>query len=177
MSLLLTLFLAQAEPAQLAGVHIPDSATVGGKKIVLNGMGLREKFFIDVYVGALYLPSRTNNAQQAISQDVPKRIVMHFIYDQVTAAQLNEVWREGFGSAPGGATHKASVDKLCSWMATVTSGDEIILDYAPGSGTTVTVKGAKKGTIPGADFMKVLWSVYLGPVPPTEKLKKGMLGR
>lgn len=177
MSLLLSLFLATAEPAQIAGVQVPDTAQVGGKNLVLNGMGLREKFFIDVYVGSLYLPVRTNNASQAVNQDVPKRIVMHFIYDEVTASQLNEVWREGFASAPGGATHKASVDKLCSWMAAVHPGDQVILDYVPGNGTTVTVKGTQKGTIPGAEFMKALWNVYLGPVPPTEKLKKGMLGR
>jgi hypothetical protein len=176
-SLFLTLFLTNAMPAQLAGVQIPDSATVGGKSIVLNGIGLREKYFIDVYVGALYMPARTSNAQQAINQDVPKRIVMHFIYKEVTAEQLNEVWHDGFASAPNGSAMKAQLNKLCSWMATVRTGDSIILDYVPGTGTTVTVKGAKKGTIAGTDFMKALWSVYLGPVPPTEKLKKGMLGR
>jgi hypothetical protein len=51
-----------------------------------------------------------------------------------------------------------------------------VLDYVPGTGTTVTVKGAKKGTIAGADFMKALWSVYLGANPPTAKLKSGLLG-
>ncbi len=177
MSLLLTLLLNLAMPAQIAGVNIPNTATVGGKQVVLNGVGLREKFFIDVYVGALYLPAKTTNATQAIQQDVPKRIVMHFIYDEVTAAQLNETWREGFGKSSAGSGMKAQVDKLCNMMATVHSGDEIVLDYAPGTGTTVTVKGAKKGTIPGADFMRVLWGVYLGAEPPTEKLKKGMLGR
>ena len=176
MSLLLTLLLNFATPAQLAGVTVPNSATVGGQQVVLNGIGLREKFFIDVYVGALYLPSKTSNATQAISQDVPKRIVMHFIYDEVTAAQLNETWNEGFAKVPGGSGMKAKVQKLCGMMATVHAGDEIILDYAPGTGTTVTVKGQNRGTIAGADFMRALWGVYLGSVPPTEKLKKGMLG-
>ena len=177
MSLLLSLFFATAEPAQIAGVNIPDTASVAGKSVVLNGLGLREKYFIDVYIGALYLPARTSNASSAINQDVHKRIVMHFIYKEVTAAQLNEVWREGFANVPNKAAQKPNLDKLCSWMATVNSGDQIVLDYAPGTGTTVMVKGQKKGTIAGADFMKALWTVYLGPVPPTEKLKKGMLGR
>ena len=40
--------------------------------------------------------------------------------------------------------------------------------------TTVTVRGENKGTIAGTDFMKGLWSVFVGPYPPTEKLKTGM---
>jgi hypothetical protein len=47
-------------------------------------------------------------------------------------------------------------------------------DYVPGAGTSV--KGQLKGTIPGADFMRGLWSVYLGPNPPTKALKSGMMG-
>ena len=47
----------------------------------------------------------------------------------------------------------------------------------PGKGTTVTVKGKVKGTIEGADFMRVLWAVYLGDSPPTKAFKTGMLGQ
>ena len=44
----------------LAGPKVPKSVTVGGKKCVLNGTGMREAtvFKVDVYKGALYLPSK-----------------------------------------------------------------------------------------------------------------------
>jgi len=172
----LSLLLPGALAASLAGVTLPDTAQVGGQTVLLNGLGLREKYFIDVYVGALYLPQKNGNAQAAINQDAAKRITMHFIYDKVTADQLNETWREGFANA-GAAGLGAQLNQLCGFMSDVSSGQQIVLDYAPGVGTTVTVAGSQRGTIPGVDFMKALWSVYLGPVPPTEKLKKGMLGR
>ena len=35
---------------------------VGEQELVLNGMGLREKFWVDVYVGALYLPEPAEQA-------------------------------------------------------------------------------------------------------------------
>ncbi len=169
---MLALMLGWSLAGQLAGVSFPDTVTVGGKDVLLNGIGLREKYFIDVYVGALYLPAKTGSANQAIQGDVPKRIVMHFLYERVTAEQLNETWDEGFGKA--GTT--SGLAELKGMMRDVTAGQRIVLDYAPGVGTTVTVAGATMGTIAGADFMRTLWTVYLGGSPPTEKLKKGMLG-
>ncbi|HEX6929025.1 MAG TPA: chalcone isomerase family protein, partial [Gammaproteobacteria bacterium] len=46
-------FAGGVSAAELAGVTLPDTASVGGQELVLNGMGLREKFWVDVYVGAL----------------------------------------------------------------------------------------------------------------------------
>ena len=40
----------------IADVNIPDSFSAGGHRLILNGAGIREQFFMDLYVGALYLP-------------------------------------------------------------------------------------------------------------------------
>ncbi len=169
-------WMAVASAGELAGVNLPDQATVGGSAMVLNGMGLREKYFIDVYVGGLYLPSKTTSSSEAVSVDASKRIVMHFLYKVVTADQLAETFREGFAIADPDGALSDKVDALCAMMSDVHSGDEIVLDYVPGTGTTVSVRGEVKGTVAGKGFMAALWSVYLGPKPPTEKLKRGMMG-
>jgi len=158
----------------LAGVTMPDNVTVGGESLTLNGMGLREKYFIDIYVGGLYVKSKSTDGASIINAEEPKRIHMHFIYSSVPADKMNETWDGGFAGNGGGDA--AKVGKLKSWMTDLTTGDEIILDYVPGKGTTVSVKGVEKGTIEGSDFMKALFSVYLGDSPPTSKLKRGMLG-
>ena len=49
---------AAAAPA-VGGVAFPATATAGGKQLVLNGVGLREKLWIDVYVAGLYLENKT----------------------------------------------------------------------------------------------------------------------
>jgi Chalcone isomerase-like len=165
-----------AEAGTLAGVTLPDSTTVGGSTVVLNGMGLREKYFIDIYVGALYLPAKTTDATKAITADEPKRIVMHFTYSSVPKDKVNETFDSGFAGVPGHEAYQDRIDTLKGMMTDFTTGDVVTLDYVPGAGTTVTVKGQNKGTIAGADFMKGLWTVYLGPKPPTAALKAGMLG-
>ena len=80
LALLLSLTLS-AEAKTFAGVTMSDTTTVGGQTVTLNGMGLREKYFVDVYVGGLYLQTPTKDGTTAINADEPKRIVMHFVYN------------------------------------------------------------------------------------------------
>jgi len=173
----LLLLLSSASAAQLAGVTLSDTATVGGQELVLNGMGLREKYFIDVYVGGLYLPSRTSDSSAAIAQDTPKRLQMTFVYNKVTRDQLCESYMEGLEnnvSDPGPVQER--FERLCGMLTDVSKGDAITLDYVPGNGTAISHNGSALGTIEGADFMQALWSCYLGPRPPTGKFKRGLMG-
>jgi len=168
-----------AGAAALAGVSMPDTVAAAGKTLHLNGQGLRTKVFFKIYVAGLYLENPTHDAAQAISADQGKRVVMHFLYKNVTKKQLVEAWDEGFeqNSGPIGAELKSAIGELDSWMGDVAAGQEIVFTYEPGTGTTVEFAGQKKGTIPGPDFMRALWKVWLGPHPPTSDLKNGMLGK
>lgn len=178
-AILLACALTLSTPAaagELAGVTMPDSATVGGQSLVLNGMGLREKYFVDVYVGGLYLPSKTTSSSNAISQAGPKRISMHFIYKEVTAEQMGETFTEGLekqGNPPELAARMAKLDSL---LTDVHKGDVVVLDYVPDTGTSLVINGTTKGTIEGADFMQAIWAIYIGDNPANKKLKQGMLG-
>ncbi|MCB9758629.1 MAG: chalcone isomerase family protein [Alphaproteobacteria bacterium] len=172
--LMLALAVSPALAGKLAGVTLPDTVEVGGQKLVLNGMGLREKYFIDIYVGALYLPAKTTDASEAISSDVPKQITMHMTYD-LSKDKLAETMRESMNNA-GEPEAKKHAETLAGWMEDVVEGDQIILRYEPGTGTSVIVKGNPKGTIEGTPFMRAVWGIYLGPNPPTSALKKGLLG-
>lgn len=173
LTLLLTL---SAFARTFAGVTVPDTVTVGGQTLVLNGMGLREKYFLDVYVGALYLPSASRDASAIIQLDAPKRVTMHFIYEEVPREKIIETLYEGLAKVPQYSGLKPQMDQVAGWMEDLHAGDEVLYDYVPGTGTVVTVKGKKKGTIPGADFMKLVFTIYLGPTPANEALKAGLLG-
>ncbi|MCK6506421.1 chalcone isomerase family protein [Myxococcota bacterium] len=153
-----------------------DTATVGGQALLLNGMGLREKYTLDIYVGGLYLPSRTTSSSTAIQQDVPKRITMHFIYKEVTAAQMAETFHEGRAKLGDTTALEARFAKLDGWLSDVHKGDVVTLDYVPGKGTTLSYNGTERGTLEGADMMRALWTIYLGPSPASKSLKEGMLG-
>jgi hypothetical protein len=174
---LLLALTASADAGTLAGVTLSDSATVGGQPLVLNGLGLREKYFIDIYVGGLYLPAKSTDADAIIRQDTAKRVVMHFIYDGLEREQLVETFHEGLANYPQYAGVSADLDRLVAGIGDVSKGDEIIVDYVPGAGTTITVKGVPSEPIGDAQLMELVWSMFIGSKPATEKLKAGMLGK
>ena len=77
----LVLAATSASAVTVAGVNIPDSADVNGQKLVLNGAGLRKKFVVKVYTGALYLTAKQSNPAAILGADTARRQVMHFVYD------------------------------------------------------------------------------------------------
>ena len=170
--------LPLALAGSLAGVTLPDSVQLGGQAVRLNGLGLREKYFIDIYVGGLYLKTPTHEAANAIAADEPKRVVMHFIYKKVSREQMLETFMEGFGATATGP-EAGNVATMGTWVpaAGVARGDEMGFDYVPGTGTSMTLNGRTLGSIPGTAFMKMVFGIYLGARPPTAALKAGLLGQ
>lgn len=167
-----------AHAAEKAGVTLPDTTTVFGQPLVLNGLGLRSVFVVKVYVGGLYLPQRQSAAENVLATDCSRLIVMHFLRD-VEAGKINEAWGEGVedNMPEAVAGLKARLDTLCAMMSDVKEGQELRFAYSPGAGTTVTVAGVEKGVIPGKDFSDALLSTWIGPDPgPGKKFKKDVLG-
>lgn len=176
---LLALLLAlPAQAGNLAGVTLPDTAEVKGQSLVLNGMGLRKKLFIKVYVAGLYLPAKEKSAQKVLSGDTPHRMVMHFLYD-VSKDQMCEAWNEGLeANTPNASAEvKKAFTTLCSWMEPIDKGNKIVMTYLPGEGTMVEVNGKAKGTIPGQAAADAILATWIGPKPgPGDDFKSAVLG-
>jgi Chalcone isomerase-like len=162
----------------LADVTLPDKVDVGGQTLVLNGLGLRSKFFIKVYVGGLYLPQKEKSPAAILSGDTPRRMVMHFLYS-VKKDQMCDAWNEGLeqNTPKAPADVKKEFQTLCSWMEAIPSGHELVLTYVPGTGTTVEVNGKSKGTLPGKPTADAILNTWIGPDPgPGKDFKKAVLG-
>ena len=176
----LSLLLAvPAGAGTLAGATLPDKAEVKGQSLVLNGMGLRKKFVIKVYVAGLYLPQKEKNAQKILSGDTSHRMVMHFLYG-VSKDQMCEAWNEGLeANTPNASAEvKKAFTTLCGWMEPIDKGKQIVMTYVPGEGTQVEVNGKVKGTVPGAATADAILATWLGPKPgPGEDFKKALLGQ
>ena len=170
-------FAAPAHAAELAGVTMPDSVQVDGSTLALNGMGLREKFFIDVYVAGLYLPKKMTSGEKILAADTARQTVMHFVFD-VDKGKICDAWNESLEANVPNASAELETDfeTLCGWMEDLADGETMTYTYVPGKGTTVSVKGQDKGTIEGKAFADALFASWIGDHPATGKLKKGLLG-
>jgi hypothetical protein len=165
--------------ATVGGAKIEDSVSVNNQTLVLNGAGLRKKLFIKVYAGALYLPSKQNNAAAILAADTPRRMVMHFVFD-VDKGKIAEAWEEGLeDNTPNASPEvKTAFKTLASWMEDVKDGQRIVLTYVPGIGTTVEVNGHSKGTLGGKAVADAILNTWLGPNPgPGADFKKAVLGQ
>ena len=88
--LICCLFLSwNANAMEVAGVKLPDSIHLGNHDLVLNGAGLRTRFFFKVYVAALYLGEKTHAAEAALNQSGVKRVSMHILREISDEKMLN----------------------------------------------------------------------------------------
>lgn len=177
--IILFLFVSPLYAYEIGGAKLPGTMKVGEEELILNGAGLRKKFFIKVYAGALYLKQKSADAMKIIAADEPMVIKMHFIYDGVSKEKLIDAWNEGFGNALNGNTAplQKEIDMFNSFFKTEAKTNDVYdVVYHPEEGTTVFVKGQKMGTIEGFQFKKAVFAIWLGKVPADSGLKEGMLG-
>jgi hypothetical protein len=179
-AVLLTAFPAAAR--EVAGLELPETATVADRELRLNGAGVRSKFFVRVYVGALYLESSSNDPSRILSADSPWKITLHFMRD-VDHEQILDSFREAFeANSPPHELARLQTgllkfhDEVMSSL-TVRSGQQIAIAYAPGQGSTLTVPGGATSRVEGKRFADALLRTWIGDHPSDDALKDALLGK
>lgn len=175
----LVLLSSTAYGREISGVQVEERISgTDGVTLTLNGAGIRSKFVFEIYIAELYLENPSSSVEEVIKNDGQKRMVLHFLYSEVDKESLVDAWNEGFEgnlSEEKHATLKDDIDAFNQMFDLVKEGDQVILDYTPTTGTTVTVKGVVKGVIPGKEFNDALLSIWLGKKPVTKKLRNNLL--
>ncbi|VXA96067.1 Chalcone isomerase [Flavobacterium sp. 9AF] len=165
--------------SKLSGVSIYETLSFAGNRLVLNGAGVKERMWIDMYVASLYVPAKTSNADQIINSTEPAIIKINVVSGLLKADRMKEMFDEGFKNSMNGSTDalKTEIEKFISFFDnTMKENDEFMIVYNPKSGITVFKNSVKRGVIEGHDFKKALFGVWLCVKPADEKLKKAMLG-
>ena len=170
--------LSEASAGSLAGVTLPDRATVGEQSLTLNGLALRSKLTFKVYVAGLYLAHQGSDAAAILAADAPRQMVMHFLRS-VDRGKICEAWDEGLAANTANPTPalREQFAELCKLMPDAANGTQILLAYQPGEGTSIRIGGVEKGRIAGKPFADALLGCWIGPRPgPGDAFKKALLG-
>ena len=166
-----------SKAAEIEGLHFAQGVRVDGRELELRGLALlRYRLVFRAYVAAFYLPAQTPS--EAALSDVPKRLEIEYFWDLNGSdiARLGEEIVERNVSAADFEKLRARLAKLGDTYHDVEAGDRYALSYAPGRGTELALNGKPLVTIPGADFAKAYFSIWLGAKPLDEKLKVELLG-
>ena len=167
-----------ASGATIQGVRFAESHRAGDLRLTLVGTGLqRYMLAYKVCVAGLYLPPGT--APRRALNDIPKRLEIHYFH-RIEAEQFAALTSKGVRRNATPAEFERVAARLATFNAAyqdVRPGDRYSLTYLPGKGCTLERNGRALVTIPGADFAKALYAVWLGEKPVTDGLKAGLLGK
>lgn len=173
---------ALAATVDVAGVKLEDRVTVVGKPLVLNGAGIRYKAVFKVYAAGFYVEKPANTPDALLDQPGPKRMSITMLRD-IDSAELGKLFSRGMEDN----MEKGSFAKLIPGVMrmsqvftnhkTLRAGENFVLDWLPGTGTVLTIKGVQEGEpFREPEFFEALMRIWLGPKPADWQLKDALLG-
>jgi hypothetical protein len=181
-ALLTALGGAGAAPIDLAGVKIDDTLDLNGSKLQLNGAGIRSKAVFKVYTASLYLGKKCGSTEEVLAATGPKRMSITMLRD-IDANELGKLFTRGVeDNSPRGEYSKLipgllRMSQVFSDQKNLRAGDTFTIDWVPGKGTVVSVKGVPQGDpIKEEAFFNALMRIWLGTSPADYKLKDALLG-
>lgn len=182
-ALLLAAPAAQAATVDVAGVKLEDRATVAGSPLVLNGAGIRYKAVFRVYVAGLYLGQKVDTPEAVLTMTGPKRISITMLRD-IDSAELGKLFSRGMEDNMDRSSFSKLIpgvlrmSQVFSDHKNLKEGDNFQVDWVPGTGAVLTVKGKVEGEpFKEPEFFNALMRIWLGPKPADWMLKDALLGK
>jgi len=168
-----------ARAADLDGVVMPDQRVVDGTRMRLNGIGLRTYSIlgIHIYVAGLYLERRSDNPDSILHSPDRKLLDIRFLRD-VAAEDARRAWLDGFEHncrLPECYLDPRDVERFLAAVPPIHKGDETTLFFTS-RGVDVTFNQRPLGDITDTHFAETVLATFIGPAPPTPRLKRELLG-
>ncbi len=172
-----------AAPMEISGVKLDDPIDLAGAKLQLNGAGIRYKAVFKVYVAGLYLGKKAATPEEIYAMPGPKRMSITLVRE-IDSNELGKSFTTAFTeNAP-----KAEMSKLIPGLIKMgqifadqkklLAGESFTIDWIPGTGTIITVKGKVQGEpFKEIEFFNALMRIWFGPHPADFRLKDQLLGK
>jgi len=176
---LLLMLLGIFSLTPLYAADLPSKMEYQGASLILNGHGYRVKFFMKVYESSLYLKSASSNAEEIMNKDAAMAVRIDVVSSLVTPEAMKTALNEGLEKSTGNNTGPIikEIEQLNStFNSEVGSGDFYEFIYLPDAGTNVLKNSEYIDTIPGIEFKKAFFGIWISNNPIQKNLKKAMLG-
>lgn len=171
------------EKFKINGVTVPRTIDFENQKLQLNGFGSRTKFWTDVYVQALYLTQLSEDAKDILDSDTNMGIRLQITSSLVSSEKLSKSLHKGIVKSIGEENlpqikmQLDMLEELLNREATV-ENDAFNLIYSSTEKAILVYKNSKlEGRIPGFDFKKAFFGIWLSNNPVDTELKNALLGK
>ena len=171
-----------AAPVDVGGIKIEDEQVVQGSKLPLNGAGVRYRAVFKVYAAGLYVGKKVATPEELFAAPGPKRISITLLRE-IDSNELGKAFTKGFEeNSPKAEMSKLipgliKMGQIFSDQKKMLAGENFTIDWIPGTGTVITVKGKQQGEpFKEVEFYNALMRIWLGPNPADFRLKDALLG-
>ena len=148
----------------IKGNNYPNVVQVGSRTLKLLGVGLRKKWFLDIYTMGAYSESGACDVRILTSSDEIKYIRMDTLRELSAGKIVKFLGKSLDKNMPADVSEEleSQIDTFLGYFKQDLAGqDSIELIYVPGFGTTLKTNGKQQGlSMPGKAFSEVLWSAY-----------------
>ncbi len=179
-ALLVTGAMAQVT---VSGVRFEESVDVKGAKAQLNGAGVRYKAIFKVYAAGLYLGRKAGTAEEVLAAPGAKRLTVTMLRE-IDSSELGKLFSRGIEDNMDRASFSRLIpgvmrmSQIFSDNKRLAAGDSFSIDWIPGSGTVVMLRGVQQGApFKEPEFFNAMLRIWLGPNPADWKLKEALLGK
>ncbi|WP_284413666.1 chalcone isomerase family protein [Acidovorax sp. SUPP2539] len=174
---------ASAQVVTVADVKYGTALQLQGSPLLLNGAGIRYKAVFKVYTAGLYLERKAGTPQEVAALRGPKRLSITMLRD-IESAELGKLFSRGMEDNMDKASFSRLVpgvlrmSEIFSQHKKLSAGDTFTVDWLPGTGTVISVKGVAQGEpFREPEFFDALMGIWLGERPADWKLKDALLGK
>jgi len=174
---------AWSQAVTVADVKYEPTQTLGDSTVQLNGAGVRYKAVFKVYTAGLYLEKKASTPQEVASQRGPKRLSITMLRE-IDSTELGKLFSRGMEDNMDRAAFSQLIPGIMRMSQIFTeykklqAGDQFMIDWIPGTGTVITVKGKVQGEpFKEPEFFNALMGIWLGNLPADFKLKDALLGK
>ena len=162
------------------GIEMPETLEAGDTILVLNGVGERSVFMQQVYVVGLYLTGPEEDDTAVLEADEPMGIKLHVTNAFFASSKrVMDALYKGFrNNVPNGdiTPIKDKVEKFNQcFSGEISEHDVFDITYLPDQGVTVSKNGEPQDTVPGYEFKKNVFGIWIGETPVQKDMKTAML--
>lgn len=164
----------------LDGNNIPEQQQVHGQDLQLNGAGARSAMGTKIYLAALYLPNKSQDADTAINAASSKRMLLQFkrnVRATVVVASLRDGIKQNASDSELNVLQPAlqQMESALSDIYETRSGDRLALDFAKDGSVALFYNDTPAGNLSGPSIGPAMLKIWLGKKPANDELKNALL--
>lgn len=147
---------------------------------MLNGVGVHQELGREVFIGALFSESLSNDPGTLLRNSQPMRMELKIVAPEgITARRFSRLWIEGLAVNSKADELMAQADNTVlfdnMFKGRLLKDDHVVIANTPGKGISVTLNKVELGKIEDETFFYMLLATWIGNVPLSSDYRDSLL--